>query len=295
MKRFIVRLIFIGGGLLGIWRLFIRFQNRPTPPNPQELITPPDEHSRILPFKSVANFRDIGGYPTIDGRHTKWGTVYRGASLAYLLEEEHALFDALNIKTLCDLRTHDEIKSAKNRLRPYLRTLNIPTSNISNRFEQLSKMIFQPHYLDAMLAEVYINALIELNPQLFSTVFKELANPEHLPLYIHCTAGKDRTGLAIALLLRVLGVSEEIVLADYTLSNHFYVYFRHISSGLIRQLGKVGLKEAHIAPLLMADKRNLKIALDHITSRYGSIEAYLEERAGIDSTIIEQLKANLLE
>lgn len=280
--------------MVGGWRWAIARQKRPTPPNPQSLIVPPDSTDRFLGFESVANLRDIGGYRTANGQRVKWGQVYRGASLAYVAPNERDKLDALGLQVVCDLRRPDEIEKAPNQLPQGANYLNVPSMDTINSFEQVRQMLFKPHYLEVMMAEIYIEAIIENNPNMFRAVYQQIIDGK-LPLLVHCTAGKDRTGLAVALLLLLLGVDEDTVLNDYTLSNHYFDYFKRVTGKLVKWLKRVGFTEADVSPLLMADRRNLKTALEHIKRKYGSVEAYLIARAEMTPQDFEALKARLLE
>jgi protein-tyrosine phosphatase len=114
-------------------------------------------------------------------------------------------------------------------------------------------------------------------------------------MLIHCSAGKDRTGVAVALLLRLLGVPEQTVIEDYSLSNLYYEYFRDITAQIIRQLSYFGISEAEMSPLLMANPATMTAALRHIDAKYGSIEAYLTTAAGLDAAALKRIRANMLE
>ncbi len=288
------RVLFAVGMLLSGWRWLLTRHKRNTPPQPKSLITEPDDQNRFLPFESIANLRDIGGYKTVEGKTVKWKQVYRGASLAYVNENEQEQLNVLNLQVVCDLRRHDEISHAPDNVPEGARYLNIPSMDSINKIGQIRNLLFKPRYIEQMMGEIYIEAILENNPEMFGIVYRQIIEG-NLPLLIHCTAGKDRTGLAIALLLRVLGVNEETVLNDYSLSNHYYDYFKRISGRLVKRLQQVGFSEDDVSPLLMADKRNLKMAIEHIEHKYGSIEAYLSQRANISTQDIELLKARLLE
>ena len=115
-----------------------------------------------------------------------------------------------------------------------------------------------------------------------------------LPALIHCTAGKDRTGLVVALLLLTLGVTEETVLADYTLSNLFYDHFRKGIMADLKQVAPWGLSADDLQDLLLVKAKTLQGALVHLRENYGSLEAYLRNQAGVSDETIAQLRQNWL-
>jgi protein-tyrosine phosphatase len=149
--------------------------------------------------------------------------------------------------------------------------------------------------LQNALPELYTRYLLDQNPAIFGRVLQFAADHHNLPMVFHCTAGKDRTGLAAALLLLALGVPEETVIADYTLSNRAYPSLLKYAAQAARPLRFFGIRAEDLTPLLVADAQSLRLALDHLKTKYGSVEAYLRHQVSVDAAVIEKLKANLLE
>lgn len=251
---------------------------------------------RTLPFTSLANFRDIGGYPTDSGKTTRWDRVYRAIAIPKLEEEDTDKLAALNIQLVCDLRSAEEVAEAPDELPQTVHTyLHLPAQAEVSPLERLRWLVFERHRLQDLLKHVYIDVMIEKNPQIFGSIFQRLADQQNLPALIHCTAGKDRTGVTIALLLRLLGVSREIVIADYTLTNYAYAYIQDVTASSIRRLTTMGFSEDNIQPLLVADPETIEAMLDHVTNTYGSVEQYLMQKAGITQDVIDRLRENLLD
>jgi protein-tyrosine phosphatase len=121
-------------------------------------------------------------------------------------------------------------------------------------------------------------------------IFQRLADPAQLPTLIHCTAGKDRTGLVVALLLLTLGVPEETVLADYTLSNLFYTRFRADIAADLRQVAPWGVSVDDLQDLFLVKAKTLQSALDYLRQTYGSLENYLCDQADVSEETIAQLR-----
>jgi protein-tyrosine phosphatase len=252
---------------------------------------------RILNVEGVANFRDIGGYPTTDGRYTRWGVLYRTGMLAEMTEISRAYLRGLNLRWVCDLRSGDEIATAPDRVgdNPNIRYQHKDLFSPSDTSRRLRALLFNKRLLPVMMQAMYTDILIDANARAYGDILRDLTQPENLPALIHCTAGKDRTGVAIMLLLSALGVPDDIVIADYSLSNRYYETFRRYTIGLQRRLRWFGLSMDDITPMLIANPDNVRAGLAHIRAKHGGIDAYLRDAAGIDAATLDALKRIFLE
>ncbi|MDZ4764243.1 MAG: tyrosine-protein phosphatase [Chloroflexota bacterium] len=252
---------------------------------------------RILNVEGVANFRDIGGYPTADGRHTRWGMVYRTGMLAELTEISRAYLRGLNVRWVCDLRSDEEIEAAPDRVmdNPAIRYEHKSLFAPNDTSRRLRALLFNKRLLPQMMQEMYTDVLIDANARAYGNILRDLAVPGNLPALIHCTAGKDRTGAAIMLLLLALGVAEDIVIADYSLSNRYFTTFRTYTVGLQRRLRWFGLSLDDITPMLVSNPDTLRATIAHLQTKYGGIEPYLRDAAGVDAATLAALRATLLE
>ncbi|HMM01070.1 MAG TPA: tyrosine-protein phosphatase [Bacilli bacterium] len=157
-------------------------------------------------LESVYNFRDIGGYPLLNGKRTKYGVLFRSGSLSYATKEDVKKIEDIGIKTIIDLRgdkEHNELPDltqASKKITAY----HLPV-NGGGRV---------PVDEDDMLAS-YMEMVEE--PVSARAIFSTIAHAEK-PILIHCTAGKDRTGVFTALLLALAGVTHDDINADYLLS-----------------------------------------------------------------------------
>ena len=257
---------------------------------------------RYIKFEDVPNFRDIGGYPTTDGKQVKWGQVYRSGRLAKLTDNDLQMMTTLGVKLVCDLRGVDETQRSPDRLPEegitYLATPVTSADSDASMMERLKVLIFQRHKLSQTFADVmeqaYTRVMIEENTAVIRTILERLADQDNLPTVIHCTAGKDRTGITVGLLLLLLGVDKETVLADYSLSNHFYHQIERHTDGLVKQLRVFGITSDDLFPLIIADVHRMRRTIDVVISRYGSVETYMRERVGLSDETIDSLKQNLL-
>lgn len=278
------------------WMTWVR-QPKRYPPAAALLTYRGNPQERIIALPSLPNLRDFGGYPTRDGRRVKRNLLYRAASLAHLNDGDMTQLEALGLRLICDLRTPEEVKDAPDRLPQGAEYLHLPAhASQSGRpsLHNVLGMMFKRGYLERILPRLYTEVMIDQNPNVFAEIFRRVADGQ-LPLLIHCTAGKDRTGLSAALLLSWLGVEDDLIIQDYSISNLFYDDFVRVSGRILKQLGQLGIKEAEVYPLLVADPRTMKTTLTYIRQHYGSVEAYLRGPAGLDEASLQAIKDRLLE
>lgn len=252
---------------------------------------------RILTVEGAANFRDIGGYPTHDGKRVRWGLLYRSGMLANLTENGRAMLDTLNIRWVCDLRLEEETAQNPDRVRdnPNIRYAHKPVVVPDDSMRRLRVLLFDRKSLPKLMLEGYTVVGLDNNARLQGDILRELTQPGALPALIHCTAGKDRTGTTVMLLLMALGVPEEIIIADYSLSNHYFHTFRAYTADTIQRLRWFGLNADSITPLLVSDPAVMRATLDYLRAKYGSADAYLRTAAGLTEADIAALRAVFLE
>jgi protein-tyrosine phosphatase len=171
---------------------------------------PVSDPRRHLPIHGTRNVRDVGGYPTADGRRTRWRTLLRSDELTQL--PPHAVEDLreIGIRQVIDLRWPNELE-----LSPSVFAID---PGMVYRHIALLLDDPTPH---SGLAGMYRHVLDERLPQLIEVVHA-LLEPDGLPAVIGCAAGKDRTGITIAVLLSLAGVADDLVVADYALSAGYF-------------------------------------------------------------------------
>lgn len=251
---------------------------------------------RVLPLQGAVNFRDIGGYRTEDGQHTRWGQVFRTGSLSGLTTSDWDYLQSIDVKIVCDLRSNEELAAEPEHLpSDAIQYIHLPLFTEENSFQRLRTLVFQPGRIASMLPETYTKVMIDQNPQVFRGVLSRLADPDNLPAIYHCTAGKDRTGVTTALLLSVLGVPDDTIIADYTLSNRDYAYFFSYASRALKPVAWLGLNAEMLHPLLVADAQTIITTLTHVRTTYGTVENYLISRAGLTHDQLTNLRTHLLQ
>jgi len=248
---------------------------------------------RLVPLEGVQNFRDIGGYRTVDGRRVKWGLIYRSGELSHLTPQDLLLVSELDIETVHDLRSVEERQTD-----PTAWTGPDAPRIVAHDYDMdLSAMgaLFQGTLTEERardaFASMYPSMLEQQRPQ-ERALFENLLEGDGATLY-HCTAGKDRTGLATALILSALGVPRETILYDYELSN------RYFTGGIAAREGSASAANAAFAQLppeviavfMGVDARYLREVFAQIDRRYGSVEAYLDQELDVDAADIERLRS----
>ncbi len=251
---------------------------------------------RMIALESGVNFRDVGGYRTQDGRHVRWGQVYRSGMLSRLTDADVEMVDELGVRLVCDYRSHSESVSNPNRLpsgKNLYRSLAMETR--ANRYWQVARIFWHRNRLRELLLEGYTRVVLGENAAIIGESLRLMADAESRPLVIHCTAGKDRTGLVAGLLLTLLGVDEATVLADYSLSNLAFDGYAATLERDIARLGRLGFSAEQVRPLLVADPVVLAAALAYVRDTFGSVANYLTTEAGLTSAEIQQLVAQMVE
>lgn len=169
---------------------------------------------RSLSLEGCVNFRDLGGYPTVDGATTKWGTLFRADGLNRLTPSDVEIVSALGLRTVIDLRTTDE---AEQRGRFPVEAIpveyhSLPLTDVLPATEDLPEWDQASYVADRYLA------MVTEGGKTLSTAITVMAEADALPVVFHCSAGKDRTGVLSALLLTFFGVPDEVIVEDYALS-----------------------------------------------------------------------------
>jgi protein-tyrosine phosphatase len=249
---------------------------------------------RVLPLEGMDNFRDLGGYRTRDGGRTRWGVVFRADAPDQLTPADLAAIDRLGLRVAYDLRTDAERGQAPSALPAVIRREAFGIGGEAARTASLAALFTggRPEAIPAdFLHRVYLE-MAEQDAPVFGRVLTGLAEPLGAPAVIHCTAGKDRTGLAAALLLSVLGVDDPTVLADYTLSRVYFTERR--MARLLPTLTKLGLDLDCYHAIFGAPGHAMAATLAALRSQYGSVPDYLVQRAGMAPETFAALRAALV-
>ena len=251
---------------------------------------------RRVQLEGGVNFRDLGGYRTADGRRVKWSQIFRSDNLGRLTDRDVNYLQKMGIRLVCDFRTPAEIKKLPDRYPAanHGQSLRLPIqhgqSDPANTFDRIKN-----GDIDWMTEEFMINGYIkniEEFAHLWATFFKALTDPSNRPLVFHCTGGKDRAGVAAALILRVLGVPGESVIRDHGLSN---LYIAVVLERIYTEIRAMGVDPEQISAYFTAPRNAIVAVLNHLEKVYGSASNYLINKAGVDVSLLTRLKEDLLE
>ena len=252
-------------------------------------------------FDGTPNFRDLGGYKTREGRTVRWGRVFRSGTLANLTAEDHQRMRDLNISLICDLRTDEETTLHPSALPPG-HAIRIVELGISGKLQEeddinaptfAEKPDMMPDEIIERIKRAYRVFVSEYSHR-YRQLFEHLLAGENYPVLIHCMAGKDRTGVACALTLHALGVPDETIMEDYTLTNRFMnaAYREHRLAQLMPPGAKVNRES--VDALFDARANYIGAAFDVVKDEYGSIDRYLERGLGVGEAERAKLRDLLL-
>lgn len=250
---------------------------------------------RIVPMTGGHNFRDIGGYPTRDGRMTAWCLVYRSGTMAELDDGDRALIEGLGLRAICDFRSSRE-RERRPSLLPPEADFEIWSHDYDHSNADLVNTLAAPGATpDAarrLMINLYRDIAYEQAPG-YRALFERLASGS-LPILFHCAAGKDRTGAAAALLLDMLGVPRETIFEDYALTDRFFDRGCELvrNDPWVNRLGTVD--QAIWAPVMRADPAYLATLFETIEARHGSSEGFIRDELGLDAAAIEAIRERLL-
>jgi len=259
---------------------------------------------RHVQLEGAPNFRDLGGYGTIDDRTVKWGLIYRSGELGKLTDMDIARLERIGIRTAVDFRSELEVEyRGEDRLPEGARSVAIPID--PGDLAEVLNQLFIPGNLSGIppgyLAQVS-KALVGDFTGEYSKLVREVADPDKRPLVLHCTHGKDRAGVGAAIILSVLGVPWKTVLDDHLLSNIFRrkeneEQLAQIREAMAEQNGipAVDVDISTFEPLFWLTPVEFCAAQQAMKDEYGSVEGYIREGLEISDEMRDRLRDELLE
>ncbi|MDZ7356578.1 MAG: tyrosine-protein phosphatase [candidate division KSB1 bacterium] len=231
-------------------------------------------------MEAILNFRDFGGYRTRDGRSIRTRLLYRSGSLSTATASDQQELQNLGIKTVIDLRTHKERQSRPDRLPRQIASVHIPIKTSKHNepgfLWQLFSVLFgKARKIDyhQMMIEVYQEYVTHFQKE-FAQILKLIAEPHNLPVLIHCTGGKDRTGFACWLIHLLLDLPHEVALADYLKTNDYALTSNPDIQHWIKALSLFGIPKERFLALLEARADYLNAANELITQIFGTVENF---------------------
>lgn len=252
---------------------------------------------RVIPFEGVRNFRDMGGYKTIDGRNVKYGLFYRSAELTGMTEKDKDLIKTLGIKYIYDYRDVSEaqvkpdpiIKGVVNERIPAIsEEAQAPVHSI----EELVKSDFFKNMNGEGLTDFY--GKMAINNLSYKRLFEVIQEPGNLGILHHCAAGKDRTGVGAALILSALGVPKETVMEDYLITNETMKEFNEmIKANVSAYFTDKDLMK--FDGMMAAKEEYLHAVFTVIEETYGHMDVYFEKELNLTMEKRTNLQSYCLE
>ena len=265
-----------------------------------------------------ANLRDLGGLATIDGQRVRAGRLFRSGHLSELDRAEAAILGGLGLRTIIDLRRPSEVADFPTPDLDGVDRLWMSVSPEDSEFAVAANLLFgnqpeqvdtaedskfavaanllfgnQPEQVDiATMLEGYFRNTVTNRLDGYRPVFEAATDPDRQPLLFHCMGGKDRTGFVAGVLLRLLGVGQEEVMADYLLTNEILGdrMARRADQARQRIAQRSGVEpdqvdERHlegVRAMLYTRPSFLQASFDAVTDKFGTWETFRRDGLGID-------------
>lgn len=249
--------------------------------------------SDILGIEKKRNLRDLGSYQTQDGKHVKKGYFFRSSRLMDFDKEELEILNSLHIKKIYDLRSKEEVKDAPD---PELKGAEYIHSSAAARVDGtevnfspatlIAENVYSKESNDEFTHKVYGNLPFSYA---YKRIFEDIV-AGNVPILFHCSAGKDRTGIAAILILLALGVDEETAMYDYMLTNEYRKeYIDHFKT--VFPLTRI---DGELAGMLLAYEgvtyTNADYSLKRIKEKYASYDEYFEKEYNLDKFALQRLR-----
>lgn len=237
---------------------------------------------RQLPMAGGYNFRDLGGIKNTAGKYVKWGKVFRSDDLYKLTDADLQYLASIPLVSIVDFRAQSEIDAAPDKVpsstkRDYVCSISPGRLNDTERVAKLSPTQMDSAMMD--MNRLFVTDTASINQ--YRSYFELLQNEGDVPIMFHCSAGKDRTGMAAALFLFSLGVDESAILKDYMASNK---YLADKYTALIAQY-------PNMESLFIVKPEFLKVGIDQMKKDHGSVDNYLTKVLNVD---LEKMKKSYL-
>lgn len=242
--------------------------------------------TRQLPIKSAYNFRDLGGYLGKGNKSVKWRNLLRASDFNELADDDALYLASLPVVTVVDFRSNAEFVKTPDRVIPSVKNVYNLSIDAGDLVPKLMTLVYNQSIDDDerfslaldLMFEMYRKLVTEYN-SVYRRFFEILQRGDAQPLLFHCSAGKDRTGVASALLLSSLGVDRDVIYDDYMMTNQtLQGKYDHLD-----YLGRISL-------LFKSVRQDfLDTAFYEIEKRHGSVAAYLTKELSVDMDKMQKL------
>lgn len=240
---------------------------------------------RHIPLEGAVNFRDLGGYPAAEGQTVRWRTLFRADDLSGLSRPDRTLVRTLGVATVIDLRSRAEVDRER-----------FPVDEIPVAFHHVPLVARLPAFEEFrrgpdFFAVHYLDIAHQAGDQI-ARALSIVAQPGAQPVIVHCAAGKDRTGVLVAVILALLGVDDHVIAEDYALSA---AAMDALVRRLLERLPEQREAIAEVADVMFsADPSAITALLEGLRREHGTIERYAASY-GAGPEVIAGLRTALLE
>ena len=261
-------------------------------------------HAGDVQLEGATNFRDLGGYKVSENKTVRSGMIYRSAKLNGLTGSDKAKVSSLDITTIVDLRTTEERHSEPD---AWPETVDVISTDYS--FGDITKFFNKDmtgEQAEAMMAQAY-RTMPQQQKDNYSKMFKALAEDDGALLF-HCSAGKDRTGIASALVLTALGADHDVIMTDYLKTRDYLREIQNQHAGNAKSAKETTeeaadpsrhifsqLQPEAIAALMDVRPVYLNSALDSMNEEYGSVMGYIQEGLGVSDEQLATIRSRYLQ
>ena len=252
---------------------------------------------RVVPLTGAGNFRDFGGYAVADGGTVRRGFLYRSNRLSQLTADDIARLDMLGIRAIFDLRARREREGDPTVWTgDHLATYTFPPGHKRRLVDMALDYSPTPEGARQLMHDFYAE-LPRTMAHMVSAIVHRIAS-DRVPCVVHCSAGKDRTGIVAALVLALLGVNRETILADYVLTASLNATEEDMARSVVQSAVKSEFQDRYsadtIAVMRSARPEFLGASLAAIDSDHGSFDAYFDA-IGVEEETRAALRALLIE
>lgn len=258
----------------------------------------------MIRIKHVLNVRDIGGVPGAEGRHVAGGRLFRGGHLRDIDEKDaHVIRDEMGVKLIIDLRSPSELEEKPDVVPegvgyiylPSLTNEQNPSINRKTRRAELNRIMKVPGGAIGHLCGLYRTMITQdLAKKSHRELLLNLLKCDDGVYYWHCTQGKDRTGVATAVVLMALGVSDEDIIKEY-LNEKRSLKIRNWFLTTLVGIVLFNMKaKTNLSALMNAKRPCIEAALDEVKQVFGSADNYLREGLELTDEQISGLREKYL-
>ena len=262
-------------------------------------------NERVIHLKGTSNTRDIGGYATSDLRTLRWRQIIRSENLSRLTTNDFEKLEEIGLKTVIDLRTqreHDQSPTVWQGDNPP-RFFHFPVGDAHNDwFNAQRKLMKSSRFTEEQSLEHMVEGyrmIAEVGPPSYQKLMDVVLDQSNWPILIHCNAGKDRAGVAVALILEALGVDRETIMDEFLLTNEISrAEAKAVFLSKERRTSKIGKRSGRGPsasawfPIVGVRAEMLEAFYASVDEKYGSMDAFLTE-LGVDQDARSALAASL--